>query len=196
MFMTLGWVKDIEAPASWGWYHCIGVGLFFAAGFALRRSVAAVGAFKRHEGGFALFNFLGVLVFSSVEIWASLSERSSNLLPTPADNAVLDALGWHGAPISPAVVMVAVLLPFASIYYGFSQQGRAEINEADLDEQVQAARRKRMRAQANAEIRQAQAQGLAGMMRAGVHTLRQDEDDALVSAITTAPRISRSPHGP
>jgi hypothetical protein len=156
--MTLGWGKDVEAPSAWGWYHCIGVVLFFAAG-----ATAAVGAFKRHEWGFALFNFLGLLVFSSVEIWASLSERSSNLHPTPADNAVLDALGLHGASVSPTVVMVAALLPFASIYYGFSQQGRAKVNEADLveQEQVEAARLKRklMRAQANAEIRKAQAQG-------------------------------------
>jgi hypothetical protein len=52
--MTLGWVRDIEAPSAWGCYHFIGVGLFFAAGataagVALRCSVAAVGAFKRHE---------------------------------------------------------------------------------------------------------------------------------------------------
>jgi hypothetical protein len=128
-----------------------------------------------------------LLVFSSVEIWASLLERSTNLHPTPADNAVLDALGLHGAPVSPTIIMVAVLLPFASIYYGFSQQGRAKVNEADLgeQEQVEAARLKRklMRAQVNAEIRQAQAQGLAGMMKAGVQTLRNDDhDDAVVSA--------------
>jgi hypothetical protein len=64
--MTLGWVKDIEAPSQWDWYH---------------------------------FNFLGLLVFSSVEIWASLSERSSNLLLTPADKAVLSAFNANGAPI-------------------------------------------------------------------------------------------------
>jgi len=51
----------------------------------------------------ALFNFLGLVVFSAAEIWASLSERSANLRPTPADGAVLDVLGLHGAPISPTV---------------------------------------------------------------------------------------------
>jgi hypothetical protein len=98
-------------------------------------------------------------------------------------------MGLHGASESPTVVMVAVLLPFASIYYGFSQQGRAKVNEADLEEQeqVEAARLKRklIRAQATAEIRKAQARGLAGMMKAGVQTLRSDDvqdDDSLVSA--------------
>jgi hypothetical protein len=141
---------------------------------ALRCSVAAVGAFKRHEWGFALFNFLGLVVFSGVEIWASLSERSANLRPTPADVAVLDALHLHGAPISPTVVMVAVLLPFASIYYGFSQQGRVRESDADLaDKKRKLAaelEEKRMRAEANAEIRAAQVRGVRKMAQA----FRQD----------------------
>ncbi len=177
--MTLGWVKDIESPGQWGWYHTIGVVLFFAAGataagVALRCSVASVGAFKRREWGFACFNFLGLVVFSGVEIWASLSERSANLLPSPADTAVLDALHLHGAPISPTVVMVAVLLPFASIYYGFSQQGRVHETEADLAERQRKLaadlEEKRMRAEANAEIRAAQARGVRKLAQA----LRQD----------------------
>lgn len=186
--MTLGWVRNIEAPTQWGWYHAIGVGLFFAAGataagVALRCSVAAVGAFKRHEWGFALFNFLGLVVFSGVEIWASLSERSTNLLPTPADNAVLDALGFHGAPVSPTIIMVAVLLPFASIYYGFSQQGRshksAEELEAEDREEDARLHRKVRRAQQTAQVRKAQAAGLAGMVKAGAQAWRQDEDEAV-----------------
>jgi hypothetical protein len=181
--MTLGWVKDIESPSTWGWYHGLGVALFFAAGataggVALRCSVAAVGAFKRKEWGFAWFNLLGLMVFSVMEIWASLSERSQNLTPTPADEAVLNALHVHGAPISPTVVMVAILLPFASIYYGFSQQGRVRETQADLDEKKRRLaadlEEKQMRAEANAKRRAAQVQGLGAMVRGAAGALRGD----------------------
>jgi hypothetical protein len=79
-------------------------------------------------------NFTGLLVFSASEVWASLSERSANLTPTPADDAVLNLLGWHGVPVSPTVVIVALLLPFASLYWGFSQQQHAPVKTVeDID---------------------------------------------------------------
>ncbi|MDE2233663.1 MAG: hypothetical protein KGJ90_06200 [Patescibacteria group bacterium] len=132
--MTIGWVGDIESPSQWGVFHGIGVVLFFcagatAAGIALRSSIAAISYFKRRQWGFAMFNMLGLVAFSAVEIWASLSERSTHLMPTPADTALLHVLGFPtNAPISPTIVMVALLLPFATIYYGFSQQIHAQMN--------------------------------------------------------------------
>jgi hypothetical protein len=179
--MTLGWVGDIEQPEQWGAYHGLGVVLFFfagamAAGVALRCSVAAANAFRRRDLGFALFNFLGLLVFSGAEIWASLSERSANLRPTPADTAVLNLLGVSSLPVSPTVVVVALLLPFASLYYGFSQQQRMRESDQDradkLAQEGAALERKVLRAKKMAEVRQAQAAGLAGAMRAGVQAAR------------------------
>src|SRR6185437_2370747 len=122
-------------------------------------------------------------------------ERSSNLLPTPADNAVLDALHLHGAPISPTVVMVALLLPFASIYYGFSQQGRVHESEADLAEkkrQLQAQlEEERMRAEANAEIRAAQMRGVRKMAQA----LRSDGESATTEEVPQLP-LGSNGHAP
>jgi hypothetical protein len=143
--MTLGWVRSIEDIPGWGIFHGIGVLLFFAAGataagVALRCSVTAA-AFQRHAWGTGLFNFTGLLVFSASEVWASLSERSANLAPTPADNAVLNLLGWHGVPVSPTVVIVALLLPFASLYWGFSQQQHAP---AKTGEDIEAERTRKL----------------------------------------------------
>jgi hypothetical protein len=174
--MTLGWVSDIEAPSRWGTYHGVGVVLFFlagamAAGVALRCSVKAAGCFSRHEWGMALFNFLGLVLFSSAEIWASLSERSANLQPTPADKAVLSILGVAAAPVSPTIVVVAFLLPFASLYYGFSQQQRRETEEERAEKATAedfALKRKLARAEANAKLRAVQVGGLASAVRAGV----------------------------
>jgi hypothetical protein len=179
--MTLGWVPDIESPSQWGTYHGVGVVLFFlagamAAGVALRCSVVAASCFRRHEWGFALFNLLGVFAFCGSEIWASLSERSANLHPTPADRAVLQLLGLASLPVSPTVVVVSLLLPFASLYYGFSQQHvhqeTAEERAAKLAEEEGQLDRKLLRARMQAQIRQAQAAGLAGALRAGVQAAR------------------------
>jgi hypothetical protein len=173
--MTLGWVKNIEEPWNWGIYHGIGVVCFFlagatAAGVALRCSLAASVLFKKGKIGFALFNLLGMFVFVFVEVWASIAERSANLAPMPADNAVLQALGFPHASISPTVIFVSLLLPFASIYYGFSQQSKGHVSDADLEEQAKLEdfknARRLARAKANAEIRTAQAGGLGGSMKA------------------------------
>ena len=125
--MQRGWVRDIEDPNSWGRYHGVGVVLFFAAGamaagVALSCSVKASNAFAHGKWGSGLFSFLGVAAFGLCEIWASLSERSANLMPTPADHAVLNLLGVSHLPISPTVVIVALLLPFTTLYSGFSRQ--------------------------------------------------------------------------
>jgi hypothetical protein len=178
--MTLGWVPDIEAPSHWGTYHGVGVLLFFlagamAAGVALRCSVKAAGCFSRHQWGMALFNFAGLVLFSGAEIWASLSERSANLQPTPADKAVRAILGLPTAPVSPTVVVVAVLLPFASLYYGFSQQQRRASDEERAEQAAQedfALKRKLARAEANARLRAVQVSGLAAAVRAGMQTVR------------------------
>jgi hypothetical protein len=190
--MTLGWVPDIETPSAWGTYHGVGVVLFFlagamAAGVALRCSVAAASGFRRREWGFALFNFLGVAAFCGAEIWASLSERSANLHPTPADKAVLELLGVASLPVSPTVVVVALLLPFASLYYGFSQQHvhreTAEERAAKLAEEEAALERTLLRARMQAQIRSAQAAGLAGALRAGVQAARGSEAVAIDTAV-------------
>ena len=189
--MTLGWVADIEAPSHWGTYHGVGVVLFFlagamAAGVALRCSVKAAGCFARHEWGMALFNFLGLVLFSGAEIWASLSERSAHLSPTPADKAVLSILGVAAAPVSPTVVVVAFLLPFASLYYGFSQQQRRESEEERAEQAAAedfALRRKLTRAEAAAKRRAVQVGGLAAAVRAGVQAVRAP--DAPAEPVTT-----------
>jgi hypothetical protein len=192
--MTLGWVPDIESPSQWGTYHGVGVVLFFlagamAAGVALRCSVVAASCFRRHEWGFALFNLLGVFAFCGAEIWASLSERSANLHPTPADKAVLQFLGLASLPVSPTVVVVSLLLPFASLYYGFSQQHvhreTADERAAKLEEEEGQLERRLLRARIQAQIRQAQAAGLVGALRAGVQAAR-GADAALMPAEVVA----------
>lgn len=171
--MQRGWVTDIEAPDSWGRYHGVGVVLFFAAGamaagVALACSVKASAAFGRGKWGRGLFNFVGVLMFSTCEVWASLSERSAHLVPTPADQTVLTLFGWTGAPISPTVVIVAALLPFTTLYYGFSRQQLP----TSLDEEREALERELTLEPLRQQVRARKAVGAAQLGRSFVAAVR------------------------
>jgi uncharacterized membrane protein len=127
-----GWVSDIEAPSHWGFYHALGVLVFYAAGAAtaglgLRASVAFAASLRAKRWGFACLNLLTVVGLSAAELWSSFSERSFHLAASPADRAVLTF--WHFPPdagITPTLVVVSLVLPFASLTYGFSQQHKAQ----------------------------------------------------------------------
>jgi hypothetical protein len=127
-----GWVNDIEAPSRWGVYHTLGVLVFYAAGAAtaglgLRASVAFAAALRMKRRGFAFLNLLTVVGLSVAELWSSFSERSFHLAPSPADRAVLTFLHQPAdAGITPTLVVVSLVLPFASLTYGFSQQHKAQ----------------------------------------------------------------------
>lgn len=182
-----GWVDNIEAPNHWGTYHGFGVVLFYAAGAAtaglsLRASVAAAAALKRKQWGFAFFNFFTLAVLSASEIWSSFSERSFHLVTSPADRALLAFV--HQPPtsaISPTLVVVSIVLPFASFSYGFSQQRKARTSAADLADEAANYDRKIIRARKQAELNKIRAQGLAGAMRAGVQAARHDDEDMELS---------------
>jgi uncharacterized membrane protein len=127
-----GWVSDIEAPSRWGLYHAIGVCVFYAAGAAtaglgLRASVGFAASLRLKRWGFAFLNLLTVVGLSVAELWSSFSERSFHLAPSPADRAVLTFLHQPAdAGITPTLVVVSLVLPFASLTYGFSQQHKAQ----------------------------------------------------------------------
>lgn len=179
--MQRGWVKDIEQWQQWGAYRGVGVVLFFAAGacaagIALACSVKAAACFADGRWMTGLFNLFGLGLFAGSEIWASLSERSANLAPTPADQAVLSLLNVHGIPVSPTVIVVALLLPVATIYYGFSQH-KEEPETAE--EQAARQQRKLAEAQYKAQLRQVQAANLAGIGRTFVTTAIGTKDASL-----------------
>lgn len=178
--MQRGWVGNIEQPSTWGTYHGVGVVLFFAAGamaagIALQCSVTAAEAFQTRRPLLGLFNMLGVLVFAGSEIWASLSERSANLRPSPADQAVLSLLNVRGLPLSPTVVVVALLLPFATVFYGFSQRKPPQETAEERHERQQ---RELEHAQHKAALREVRAAGWTHAARAAFEAAKQSATTA------------------
>ena len=167
-----GWVDNIETPNHWGTYHGIGVVVFYGAGavtagLGLRASVAYAASLHRHKWGFAFLNLLTVVGLSLSEMWASFSERSFHLITSPADGAVLHFLGFPAnAAISPTLLVASIVLPFTTLTYGFSQQGKARTSKADLADDETQWDRKILKAEKMAQLRKVQAGGARGAINA------------------------------
>jgi hypothetical protein len=100
----------------------------------------------------------GLAVFTISEVWASVSERSANLQPTPADLSVLRFLGvLHNVAISPTIVVVAILTPFINFFWGFSQ---IKAHHETPEEREQRQQREISEARHKAHMRTVQAAGL------------------------------------
>jgi hypothetical protein len=81
----------------------------------------------------ALFTLVGMLVFFGIEVFASMAERSTNVVATKLDTWIWQL--WHVTiPLTPTMIVVSFMFPFGSMYFGFVQQGRQHLTEADLAE--------------------------------------------------------------
>lgn len=136
---TTAWVPSVDDPTGWGIFRGIGVILFFVAGAAAATlgvscSVAAARYTIEKRWFFALITGIGVLLFTGSEVWVSISSRSNNLQPSPADQAVQSFLGLPHGSLYPTLLVVAFLLPLATLYYGFVRVKRQEKTPAEIEE--------------------------------------------------------------
>jgi hypothetical protein len=127
ILLITGWVPDIQNPNTWGLFRGLGVPLFFgvgiaAGGLAVRCSFKAANAFTNNHWGTGTINMFGLFIVCTAEVWCSLAERSQNLQPTPADNTVLAMFNIANSSISPTIIIIAVLVPSLSLFWGFAQE--------------------------------------------------------------------------
>lgn len=175
---TDGWVTELSFGSVFGSFRGVGVIFFFLAGVAvagigLTCSVVFVGSIKRRQGFLAFFTGMGCLIFFAVEVWASLSERSLYILATPADLAVLSALGFRGRPpISPTILVVSLLFPLGSLFFGFVQQRRAAVTQTDIEEDAMEMERKIRLAEMQARLEEANAKKNAAKAAGAVNVLQ------------------------
>ncbi|MBA3826412.1 MAG: hypothetical protein H0X24_21235, partial [Ktedonobacterales bacterium] len=93
--------------------------------------------------------------------------------------ALLAAMGQPGnAAISPTLLVVSFVLPFASLSYGFSQQRKARVSSADLQDEEMEMDRKILHAEKQARLNAARAKGVAQTGRAFWRGAQPDQADA------------------
>jgi hypothetical protein len=123
----------------------------------------------------ALFCGFGVVVATAITTWNSLSYRSTEFVKFPTDEWVWQVFpDLKAAGVSLTMVLVAVAPPFWGLFWALVQPtetGRtlAQLNESHQERLLrmqQEAEVKRLRAETNAKIREAQLRGMAATMGA------------------------------
>jgi len=176
-----GIVANLAAPDTWDWYGWVGVAIMFVAiglacaGIAVGLSGRCAEAFARGRW-YAFPLLLGVVVFAGIEFYAGISERSVNLVATPADTAVGHVIGLMLSAATPASIMASVILPVATIFYGFALKPPQVETDAARRERHAA---KLAEAQYQADLRRIKAAGLAGAARAATQAAFGGKDEGL-----------------
>lgn len=179
LFSARGFVNNLADPASWSWYGAIGVAVSFfgvglaCAGIALGLSGNCAESIAHGRIIRGLFLGAGVAFFAAVELYAGISERSVNLISTPADTALGQFIGLALKAATPASIIASILLPLATVFYGFAL--RPPKVEADA-ERAARMRRELEEAQHRAALTKVKAGGLAGAIRAGVQAATGKEE--------------------
>lgn len=198
MFST-GIVRDIETPQEWGHFHTIIFIAFFAAGTGLAGVVlrASAGFIRAARAGWgrvweALLNLLVIALFLPIEIWASLTQRSTTRVFTPADTWALEMIGHPDWPISPTVLALAVAGPLILAVWGIVTRN-AEDEEADYEtDEERATRERRELAEAEHKARlarvKAQHQAITALgVRGAVEAALRGRDTTFTHATDTPP---------
>jgi hypothetical protein len=159
---------------------------FLMGGMALRCSSTAAAAFQRGEVGFGLFNSIGILLFALPEIWASLVVRSTNLPTTMPDNWLISVLAVQGTQVTPSNIMVSLVLPLVTIFWGFATRKRTRMSAEELKALEE---QKLIKARGRAERRKLLVTSVAETAKAGAQSLRgqQESEEAAMSREDTVP---------
>jgi hypothetical protein len=162
---NLGDPVNLFYAVLWG-FLSIGI-----VGMAWLCSVLAPWHWLRGNKFQSIMCWIGVVVATCITIWNSLAFRSQNFHQFATDKWF--AATFHITGISPTMVLVAVAPPFWGLFWAIVQPavGKKSANEAAEDHAMkmerlkQEAEYKRLRAEANAQIRAAQLKGLAATVR-------------------------------
>ena len=162
-------VHDLNDPASWTWYEWVSAVVLAPAiglavsGVALALSQTASDSFGSGKWVRGVFTLFGLLGFASVEVWASLVERSATVQPTSADDLLFHWLGVPESVFTPSVIVFAVLLPLAVVFVGFTNKPPTIEDEESWQTKQE---RKLKEAEYKARMRAVQAGGLGAAFAA------------------------------
>jgi hypothetical protein len=178
---------QISQVALWG-FLSIGV-----VGMAYLLSVLAPWHWSNSHRLQALFCWVGVLIATMVTIWNSLSYRSVTFKEFATDQWLYSSFPQLAARgISVTMILVAIAPPFWGLFWALVQptthrkslSALAESHQEKLMRVQHEAELKRLRAEANAKVREAQLKGMAqtaaaARAQAGTLFSRKDGDKAV-----------------
>lgn len=186
-------VTDIPKIILWG---------FLAAGLVGMSWLCAVLApwhWLRGNRFQSIMCWLGLIVATVITTWNSLAFRSLTFSRFITDTWITQAFHISTNNFSPTMVIVSVSPPFWGLFWAIVQPAvgkrsaaeEAEDHESKMIRLKQEAEYKRLRAEANAQIRAAQLKGLAATMRSARAQVSgaeaPAEDDGLVTSDLPAP---------
>lgn len=182
VMMIDGWVANVQDPQSWGVWGTFGVVILFAAGLgmgglALRISYKLSECYANRQWGRVAFMALGMLVFAFIEFWASFSQRAAHIHLTPADSALLGVLNIRNPTVSLTAILISIVVPFASIFWGFAAEDpapKALEDEATLKQRLANEEAEAQHKQTMMTIR---AKGTRATIRAAMG--KEDEQESL-----------------
>jgi len=200
---TIGWVQDLYNPMGWGWFNGVGVVFFFfggvaISGIALTCSLTFARTIMTRPftmGHFitAVFTLVGMVLFFGIEVFASMAERSVNIVATRLDEWIWQLLRI-AVPLTPTMIVVSFMFPLGSMYFGFVQQDRQRLTQADLAEDKLTMEQRIQHEELAARLETAKgkkaaarARGLGQAVKAGIEGIRAQESPDMPSSAEAAP---------
>jgi hypothetical protein len=173
----------------------IGLWVFLAVGIvgmAWLLSVLAPWHWARGNRFQAVMCWIGVIIATSITIWNSLAYRSLSFKAFVTDRWLAQAFHVTLNGFSPTMILVSVAPPFWGLFWAIVQPALQKRSLAEQQEShvmraerlKQEAEIKRLKAEANAQVRQAQLKGLVATVRSAREQLRGTAPDEPAADVT------------
>jgi hypothetical protein len=187
----------------------IGLWAFLAVGIvgmAWLLSVLAPWHWTRGNRFQAVMCWIGVIIATSITIWNSLAYRSQRFSAFTTDRWFAQAFHVTLNGFSPTMILVSVAPPFWGLFWAIVQpavQRRSLAEEQEshvmrMERLKQEAEIKRLKAEANAQVRQAQLKGLVATVRSAREQIaggKGEPDGSVQVTPIDAPRVVALPAG-
>lgn len=163
-------------------------------GMAWLLSVLAPWHWAKRNHFQSIMCWFGVIVATSITMWNSLAWRSRQFKAFATDQWLSDAFGIHVSSFSPTMLLVAVAPPFWGLFWAVVQPAigkrsmaeEAESHAMKMERLKQEAEIKRLKAETNAQVREAQIKGLAATVQAARAQINSGDTKAPDTVTVTA----------
>ncbi len=179
-------ITQVPLVVLWG-FLSIGI-----VGMAWLLSVLAPWHWVRGNRFQSIMCWFGVIIATTITTWNSLAFRSENFKMFPTDKWISQTLHIAITGFSPTMILVAVAPPFWGLFWAIVQpaERRKSAEEerlsyaAKIERMKQEAELKRIRAESNTIVRQAQLKGLVSTVKSAQRQISGKPEDANAGQVT------------